>query len=261
MLLIVVPFGNFREAERREAQRVAFIEHMKKHFDGQDIHVVISEQKKPVQFFNRGQVLNLGVDWAVKHIGVPDVIVFHDVDMLPNRKLMQQYYGPYEAKQLLPMSETQRKIYSFQVRIGGGISGFSYATFQKMNGYPNFFWGWGGEDDAVSQRLQRIGVRPIYNKYGDYKSTDEQRKDHASKMAYLKKNNLRNMLVWEMLKEDKARWRTDGYNALSTLHTREVSCETLFDRKNSKGQRLVITQVAFDLDETSMATAVAHDAY
>lgn len=36
----------------------------------------------------------------------------------------------------------------------GGVSGLSKKQFLKINGFPNEYWGWGGEDDD------------IYNRYG-----------------------------------------------------------------------------------------------
>ena len=33
---------------------------------------------------------------------------------------------------------------------------FSTTLFEAINGYPNTFWGWGGEDDALLVRLRRL---------------------------------------------------------------------------------------------------------
>ena len=37
-------------------------------------------------------------------------------------------------------------------RIFGGASAMNKEQFTKINGYPNNYWGWGGEDDDVSNR-------------------------------------------------------------------------------------------------------------
>lgn len=34
----------------------------------------------------------------------------------------------------------------------GGVSGLTVEQFQKINGFPNAFWGWGGEDDDLWNR-------------------------------------------------------------------------------------------------------------
>jgi len=34
----------------------------------------------------------------------------------------------------------------------GGVSGLTVEQFLKINGFPNAFWGWGGEDDDLWNR-------------------------------------------------------------------------------------------------------------
>lgn len=34
----------------------------------------------------------------------------------------------------------------------GGVSGLSKSQFLKINGFPNEYWGWGGEDDDIFNR-------------------------------------------------------------------------------------------------------------
>jgi hypothetical protein len=36
--------------------------------------------------------------------------------------------------------------------IFGGVSAVSAEHFKAVNGYPNRYWGWGGEDDDLSER-------------------------------------------------------------------------------------------------------------
>ncbi len=38
----------------------------------------------------------------------------------------------------------------------GGVSALSAAHVRKVNGFSNQFWGWGGEDDDMSQRIRRV---------------------------------------------------------------------------------------------------------
>lgn len=34
----------------------------------------------------------------------------------------------------------------------GGVSALSKEQFTKINGFPNNYWGWGGEDDDIYNR-------------------------------------------------------------------------------------------------------------
>jgi hypothetical protein len=46
--------------------------------------------------------------------------------------------------------------YSFRVTpVGhfGGVSALTARDFQEINGFSNVFWGWGGEDDNLYQRI------------------------------------------------------------------------------------------------------------
>lgn len=36
----------------------------------------------------------------------------------------------------------------------GGVSGMTTDQFRKINGFPNAFWGWGGEDDDLWHRYE-----------------------------------------------------------------------------------------------------------
>ena len=41
----------------------------------------------------------------------------------------------------------------------GGITSFSEKQFREINGFPNNFWGWGGEDDELYKRTKLVSTR------------------------------------------------------------------------------------------------------
>ena len=41
----------------------------------------------------------------------------------------------------------------------GGVISFSEKEFIESNGYPNNFWGWGGEDDALLYRMKEKNIQ------------------------------------------------------------------------------------------------------
>uniref|UniRef100_H3BCF4 Beta-1,4-galactosyltransferase n=1 Tax=Latimeria chalumnae TaxID=7897 RepID=H3BCF4_LATCH len=121
------------------------------------------------QPFNRAMLFNVGFLEAMKDLDW-DCVIFHDVDHIPEND--RNYYGcgqmprHFAAKldkymYLLPYNE-----------FFGGVSGLTVEQFQKINGFPNAFWGWGGEDDDLWNRVQFAGytvTRPEGD-IGKYKS-------------------------------------------------------------------------------------------
>lgn len=58
-----------------------------------------------------------------------------------------------------PVHLTQNDLMMFSVparlpyhEFFGGVSGLTVKQFKKINGFPNAFWGWGGEDDDLWNR-------------------------------------------------------------------------------------------------------------
>ena len=43
----------------------------------------------------------------------------------------------------------------------GGVTLIGKNVFNTINGFPNDYWGWGGEDDEIKRRLESVG---LYNK-------------------------------------------------------------------------------------------------
>lgn len=44
-------------------------------------------------------------------------------------------------------------------RYFGGVVAFNRADFEAINGFPNTFWGWGGEDDEMYSRIVEVTRR------------------------------------------------------------------------------------------------------
>jgi predicted glycosyltransferase involved in capsule biosynthesis len=58
----------------------------------------------------------------------------------------------------------------------GGLIGFDSKVFVKINGYPNNFWGWGGEDDSLIIRLLKCGINSVnYPKKGSIIDIEEEK--------------------------------------------------------------------------------------
>ncbi|XP_072205974.1 beta-1,4-galactosyltransferase 5 isoform X1 [Excalfactoria chinensis] len=155
------------------------------------------------QPFNRAMLFNVGFREAMKDLDW-DCLIFHDVDHIPEND--RNYYGcgqmprHFAAKldkymYLLPYNE-----------FFGGVSGLTVEQFWKINGFPNAFWGWGGEDDDLWNRVQYAGysvTRPEGDT-GKYKSIPHH---HRGEVQFLGR--------YALLRKSKERQALDGLNNLN----------------------------------------------
>ena len=101
--------------------------------------------------FNRGLLLNIGFREAVS-ISNFDCFVFHDVDLVPvNEKNL------YQCKdQPVHLSSGNSK-FNYNLPYAGYLGGvvlIRKKDFETVNGYPNVYFGWGGEDDDFARRVK-----------------------------------------------------------------------------------------------------------
>jgi beta-1,4-galactosyltransferase 2 len=153
-LAIIVPYRN------RETHLTQFVSHMTAYLNGKDyeIHVIEQADDKP---FNRGALLNAGVYMAPNF----DYYVTHDVDMLP---IKVDYSYPMEVTHLAGRAEQFNYKLPYSGYCGGVVS-FTYSQFDRIGGYPNDFWGWGGEDDAFLLGLKNAGLE-LHRTQGEFRS-------------------------------------------------------------------------------------------
>lgn len=146
---IIVPYRDLHVEQKRAAHLSEFVPHMHKFFAKlkakglvSDYHVYIIEQSNDERKFNRGKLLNIGFDLARKSKRGHDVFIFHDVDLLPQDDL-GEWYAKFPRTPLHIARVWER--YSNNPKYFGGVVCFSSADYKRINGYPNTFWGWGGE--------------------------------------------------------------------------------------------------------------------
>ena len=102
--------------------------------------------------------------------------------------------------------------------IFGGVSAMTKAQFQKVNGFSNMFWGWGGEDDDMSNRVRHHGyhISRYPANVARYKMLTH-RKQHANPKRY------------EFLNTGKKRFKTDGLSSLQ-YERKELNLGKLYTR-------------------------------
>ncbi|KAL1123539.1 hypothetical protein AAG570_002616 [Ranatra chinensis] len=108
--------------------------------------------------FNRAMLMNVGF---VEALGMRDFdcFIFHDVDLLPedDRNL---YTCPDQPRHMSVAVD----VFNYRLPyadIFGGVSAMSREHFEKVNGFSNVFWGWGGEDDDMAARIKAAGLHIV----------------------------------------------------------------------------------------------------
>lgn len=107
------------------------------------------------QVFNRAKLLNVGYLEALKDAAY-DCFVFSDVDLIPMDD--RNTYRCFSQPRHLSVSMDK---FGFRLPYNqyfGGVSSMSKDQYLKINGFPNNYWGWGGEDDDIFNRLSSRGM-------------------------------------------------------------------------------------------------------
>ncbi|XP_017069098.1 beta-1,4-N-acetylgalactosaminyltransferase bre-4 isoform X2 [Drosophila eugracilis] len=116
------------------------------------IFIIEQTNGKP---FNRAAMMNIGYLEALK-LYQWDCFIFHDVDLLPldDRNL---YNCPRQPRHMSVAIDTLNFRLPYR-SIFGGVSAMTREHFQAVNGFSNSFFGWGGEDDDMSNRLKHANL-------------------------------------------------------------------------------------------------------
>ncbi|XP_038842090.1 beta-1,4-galactosyltransferase 5 [Salvelinus namaycush] len=177
-------------------------------------HLIPALQRQRLQFafyvveqvgsepFNRAMLFNVGFREAMRDLDW-DCMVFHDVDhMLENDR---NYYGCGDMPRHFAVKLNK---YSYMLPYNeffGGVSGLTVEQFTKINGFPNAFWGWGGEDDDLWNRVQYANytVSRPHGELGRYMSIPHH---HRGEVQFLGR--------YTLLRRSKERQSLDGLNNL-----------------------------------------------
>lgn len=187
---LLIPYRNQIEQNRSE-QLQKFISHMKRWHP--NWLVIIIEQSDDNKKFNRGALLNIGTKYAQKL--KKDFVIYHDVDLIPLSPIVP-YYTAFPEKPI-HIGGIYKDKYQGNNFIGQAFS-ISMKDIVKINGFPNHFWGWGGEDDAMLKRLKRHKMEI----YKPIETTGYKVLEHKDTRLI---TNAKNMTKWEDLASDNAR--------------------------------------------------------
>ncbi|XP_033986592.1 LOW QUALITY PROTEIN: beta-1,4-galactosyltransferase 1-like [Trematomus bernacchii] len=164
------PGGRFRPRDCVAQQKVAIIipfrnreEHLK--FWLYYLHPILQRQQLDYGVyvvnqdgegtFNRAKLMNVGYAEALKDYDY-DCFVFSDVDLIPMDD--RNTYRCFSQPRHLSVSVDKFGFRLPYAQCFGGVSSMSKEQFLKINGFPNNYWGWGGEDDDIFRRFSYKGM-------------------------------------------------------------------------------------------------------
>ncbi|KAL3667518.1 hypothetical protein V7S43_007737 [Phytophthora oleae] len=220
---VLVPFRDNHPAQKRQAHLDEFVPYMTKFLQrhsalkSASFHIFILEQSLDGRKFNRGKLLNAGFDMARNDY---DVYIFHDVDLLPSEELGEYYtmvpsVGPMHIARMWGR-------YSESDNYFGGIVAFTHQQFIKVNGFPNNFWGWGGEDNELYSRVVRKKLSIQTPTSGTIRDLEEL--SLVDKLTVLRTGKWKCTVKRDLLKEHHRTWKKNG---LKNLHYEYVDAEAM----------------------------------
>lgn len=153
--------------------------------------------------FNRAKLMNVGFREAMREEEW-DCLFFHDVDLIPEDDRNSYTCDLFPKHAAIAMDKFGYKL-PYKMYFGG-VSALSPLQYLKMNGFPNNYWGWGGEDDDIGIRVSLGGMaisRPSLT-IGRYRMIKHK----------LDEGNERNPERFNMLAKTRETWKQDGMNSL-----------------------------------------------
>jgi len=159
--------------------------------------------------FNLGRLKNIGFHIASQEQSSLAYYVLSDVDMLPSEGLIPSY---------LQYPKTPIHLGHVGTRYGqdgreflGGVISFRQDDFETVNGYPNNFWGWGGEDDCLIYRLKETNLKVSKP---EEPVIDLEELTIKEKKAILHQQKAKGDQYFEQRDNDKKTWRENGLSDL-----------------------------------------------
>merc|ERR1712071_637378 len=104
--------------------------------------------------FNRAMLMNIGFAEASKLYDY-NCFIFHDVDLLPEDD--RNLYSCGEQPMHLSVAIDKFSYRLPYTNIFGGAIALRKEQMININGFSNMFFGWGGEDDDMANRVHGHG--------------------------------------------------------------------------------------------------------
>lgn len=130
----------------------------------------------------------------------------------------QSHFNPRtnDGKPCVPMWMSSK----FKRFVGAAVS-FSPTLFESINGYPNNFWGWGGEDDELLNRLHHQNQNPkkqrvVYTVPEKGRLIDLEMAQPVTKHDKLA-HRVKELQKLEKLSQSQQTWQNNGWKQLDAV--------------------------------------------
>lgn len=209
---ILIPYRN------RSYHLARFKEHMgpylRRNFPNDSFTLWVVEQGDD-RLFNRAWLGNVGITEALRADNRTQCIIFHDVDLVPERDGV-----PYNRCRLPTQLGSELEHFNWGVPYWtsfGGVVTMHMKHWRQVNGFSNDYVGWGGEDDDLYERIRINGLldkrtetvhRPPEGK-GRFR-TISQSSDHHPAGVKGEKEYAHSGEILGLMRNNSDRWRTDG---------------------------------------------------
>lgn len=196
---ILIPHRN------RERHLLYLLHHLHPFLQRQQLHYAIYIIHQAGDgMFNRAKLLNIGYLEALKDFSW-DCFIFHDVDLVPEND-HNLYKCEQQPKHLVVGRNSTGYILRYKGYFGG-VTAMTTEQFSKVNGFPNTYWGWGGEDDDLRIRVQLQRMKIVRPPADVARYT----------MVFHKRDNGNevNKDRMHLLGQTPQTWRKDGLNSCS----------------------------------------------
>jgi len=225
-IAIIACFRDLLVGGERERERRIYVQLMNKLLVPYcNFHIYIIEQSDDGQLFNIGKLKNIGFEIASKNKeNVFDHYIFTDIDIIPNYNLMKYFLVTPEEPLALAVRGTRYESHRIKERSDGrpekiflgALVSFSKKNFEDINGYANNFWGWGGEDDSLIQRIKHAGYKNIcYPSEGNIIDIEEdEHMKTIDDVAVKVKGEKKDLEKIEKRYNDLTSWKKNGLNSL-----------------------------------------------
>ena len=225
--VVIIPFRDGKDQNRAE-QLNSWLERSQH----KGLQVLIVEQSQDGQKFNRGALLNAGVLFLRDVCPALQTFVMHDVDVVFPEEFVNRYYGTDERD----LTHLGSAVAGNKTELGNVLK-FSKKCFEEVNGYPNTFYGWGGEDEALAHRLgERVVCRPKEKNVGEaLKTTNDIKEGHLT--------GNKELFRYENALLDTLQWKHSGLNSLQFVVTKHV------EAGSKKVRRITVKLTPFEREE------------